>query len=258
MEMESKTSWRRMQGEKTMLKVQTTVGVPDVSVHSHPYAHILLSPNAPLHVKIGERTYVIDEHRLGIILSDVLHQCACASSIISINIPQNMIKKSDLALFERNVTFPIVGMLVPLIELIKSEIARNPDSDSLRYLYYYLYDKLVEANVPKSQQYIHEHFAEPITIVELAQIENYNVSYYTDWFKRKFGVSPSSYLRNFRIEKARELLLTTHYRLIEIAMQVGYNSNASFTRAFKEATGMSPIAYRSQYASSAGEPGPLP
>jgi AraC-like DNA-binding protein len=143
---------------------------------------------------------------------------------------------------------------VPLIELITSEITRNPDSDSLRYLYYYLYDKLVEANVPKSQQYIHEHFAEPITIVELAQLENYNVSYYTDWFKRKFGVSPSSYLRNFRIEKAKELLLTTHYRLIEIAMQVGYNSNASFTRAFKEATGMSPIAYRSHYASSAGDP----
>jgi len=233
-----------------MLKVQTTVGVPENSVHSHPYAHILLSPHATLTVKIGGKTCVIDGERLGIILAGVHHQLACAASIISINIPQNMIKKSDVALFERNVTFPIVGMLVPLIELIKSEIARNPDSDSLRYLYYYLYDKLVEANVPKSQQYIHEHFAEPITIVDLAQIENYNVSYYTDWFKRKFGVSPSGYLRAFRIEKARELLLTTHYRLIEIAMQVGYNSNASFTRAFKEATGMSPIAYRNKYSAS--------
>ena len=241
-----------------MLKVQTTVGVPDASVHSHPYAHILLSPYAPLSVKIGGRTYTIDEHRLGIILSDVPHLCACAARIISINIPQNMINKSDMPLFERNVTFPIAGMLVPLIELIKSEIARNPDSDSLRYLYYYLYDKLVEANVPKSQQYIHEHFAEPVTVALLAQIENYNVSYYTDWFKRKFGVSPSSYLRNFRIEKARELLLTTHYRLIEIAMQVGYNSNASFTRAFKEATGMSPIAYRNKYSASDSEPDPLP
>ena len=240
-----------------MLKVKTTVGMPDPSVHSHPYAHILLSPYAPLNLKVGEKAYVIDAQRLGLILSGVQHQCACAANIISINIPQNMIKKSDLALFERNVTFPIVGMLVPLIELIKSEIARNPDSDSLRYLYYYLYDKLLEANVPKSQQYIHEHFAEPITIVELAQLENYNVSYYTDWFKRKFGVSPSSYLRNFRIEKARELLLTTHYRLIEIAMQVGYNSNAAFTRAFKEATGMSPIAYRNKYSASDSEPEPM-
>ena len=131
-----------------MLKVKTTVGMPDPSVHSHPYAHILLSPYAPLNLKVGEKAYVIDAQRLGLILSGVQHQCACAANIISINIPQNMIKKSDLALFERNVTFPIVGMLVPLIELIKSEIARNPDSDSLRYLYYYLYDKLLEANVP--------------------------------------------------------------------------------------------------------------
>jgi AraC-like DNA-binding protein len=244
--------------EGTMLKAQThLIGVPESEDHVHPYAHILIAPSAPLQVRIGDSTYLIDETRLGIVLAGVRHQCACISSIISINIPENMIKKSDRALFERNVTFPIAGMLVPLIELIKSEVARNPDSDSLRYLYYYLYDKLVEANVPKSQRYIHEHFGEPVTIADLAQIENYNVSYYTDWFKRRLGVSPSCYLRNFRIEKAKELLLTTHYRLIEIAMQVGYNSNASFTRAFKEATGMSPIAYRSQYAASNGESEPV-
>lgn len=242
-----------------MLKAQThMIGVPESSDHSHPYAHILIAQSAPLYVTIGGETYVIDEKHLGIILADIRHQSACASNIICINIPQNMIKKSDRALFERNVTFPISGMLVPLIELIKREVARNPDSDSLRYLYYYLYDKLVEANVPKSQQYIHEHFSEPITIADLAQMENYNVSYYTDWFKRNFGVSPSCYLRNFRIEKAEELLLTTHYRLIEIAMQVGYNSNASFSRAFREATGMSPIAYRNKYAASKIEPGSTP
>ena len=240
-----------------MLKAQThMIRVPESSDHAHPYAHILIAQADPLYVKIGDRSYVIDERRLGVILADVRHQSACSSSIICINIPQNMIKKSDRALFERNVTFPIEGMLVPLIELIKREVARNPDSDSLRYLYYYLYDKLVEANVPKSQQYIREHFSEPITVAELAQMENYNVSYYTDWFKRNFGVSPSSYLRNFRIEKARELLLTTHYKLIEIAMQVGYNSNASFSRAFREATGMSPIAYRGHYAAAKGDPEP--
>jgi AraC-like DNA-binding protein len=242
-----------------MLKAQThMIGVPELSDHSHPYAHILIAQSAPLYVTIDGMTHVIDDQHLGIILADVRHQSACASSILCINIPQNMIKKSDRALFARNVTFPIVGMLVPLIELIKSEIARNPDSDSLRYLYYYLYDKLVEANVSKSQQYIHEHFGEPITIANLAQIENYNVSYYTDWFKRKLGMSPSCYLRNFRIEKAKELLLTTHYRLIEIAMQVGYNSNASFTRVFKETTGMSPITYRNKYAASKSESEPTP
>ena len=40
-------------------------------------------------------------------------------------------------------------------------------------------------------------------------------------------------------------------------MQVGYNSNAAFTRAFKEATGMSPIAYRNKYSASDSEPEPM-
>jgi AraC-like DNA-binding protein len=242
-----------------MLKAEThMIGVPESSDHAHPYAHILIAQAAPLYVTIGGRTHIIDERHLGVILAGVRHQSACATSIICVNIPENMIKKSDVQLFARNVTFLIEGTLKPLIELIKAEVARNPNSDSLRYLYYYLYDKLVEANVPKSLQHIREHFGESISIQDLAKLENYNPSYFTDWFKRSFGVSPSSYLRDFRIGKAKELLLTTHYKLIEIAMQVGYNSNASFSRAFKEATGMSPIAYRSRYTSSAQEPGPTP
>ena len=47
-----------------------------------------------------------------------------------------------------------------------------------------------------------------------------------------------------RMEKAKEILQTTRYRIIDVAMQVGYTNASSFTRVFRETTGMTPNQYR--------------
>ena len=61
-----------------------------------------------------------------------------------------------------------------------------------------------------SIRYLSEHYDLPITVNQLAEMENYNVTYYNDWFKQQTGCSPSLYLRRIRIERAKELLLKTH------------------------------------------------
>lgn len=75
-------------------------------------------------------------------------------------------------------------------------------------------------------------------------MESYNVTYYNDWFKQQTGCSPSLYLRRVRVDRAKELLLDTGFTVMEIAVMVGYSSNATFTRAFHSITGMTPKAYR--------------
>lgn len=74
------------------------------------------------------------------------------------------------------------------------------------------------------------------------------MTYYNGWFKQITGVSPSLYLRYLRINKAKELLETTDYDIIDIAVMVGYSSNSTFTRAFHDVTGVSPNAYRKSCA----------
>ena len=49
-----------------------------------------------------------------------------------------------------------------------------------------------------------------------------------------------------RIEKAKEILATTRYRIIDVAMQVGYSNSSSFTRAFHAMEGITPNQYRRQ------------
>ena len=55
---------------------------------------------------------------------------------------------------------------------------------------------------------------------------------------------PSEYLQMVRIDKAKEILATTRYRILDVAMQVGYNNGSSFARAFKAVTGITPNQYR--------------
>ena len=220
-------------------------GIPQPSAtHAHEYAHILLPLTDELIVQIDGIDYHVTSKHIAFVAPKRAHHCMCPSEIIMINIPQSMIKKEELEIPCAQVCLPLTGSMVALSELIKQEVQRNPEGDSVRYLYYYLYDKLVESNGIKSLRYIHEHYSEDISISELARLENYNVSYYTDWFKKQTGSAPSHYIRKLRIDKAKELLTSTRYRLIDIAMQVGYAGNAAFSRAFRACEGVNAAQYR--------------
>ncbi len=223
------------------------LGIPQTREgHRHDHAHILLPLTHSLVVRLDGEEHIITSSHLGFIAPGRFHHCMSQEQVIIINIPASMIKAKDLEVLESQVCLALTGAFVPLTDLIKGEVQRNPDSDSVRYLFYYLYDKLVEQNGIKSLRYIRENFGEKITVSQLAKLENYNLSYFTDWFKKQTGFSPSQYIRQIRIEKAKELLTNTHYRLVDVAAQVGYDSGASFTRAFKEAEGMAPLDYRRQ------------
>ena len=126
----------------------------------------------------------------------------------------------------------------------EDEMCIRDRSNSVSYLYSYLYSKLMDNCAAPSIRYLSEHYDLPITVNQLAEMENYNVTYYNDWFKQQTGCSPSLYLRRIRIERAKELLLKTHYSMMDIAIMVGYSSNSTFTRAFHSITGMTPKLFR--------------
>lgn len=67
-------------------------------------------------------------------------------------------------------------------------------------------------------------------------------------FKRRFaaatGYAPIAYVQTLRIEEAKHLLETTATATDDIGAQVGYEDPASFRRAFKRMTGVTPTRYR--------------
>ncbi len=66
-------------------------------------------------------------------------------------------------------------------------------------------------------------------------------------FRRTFGLPIATYVKEFRIHRAMELLTTTNQSIAAIAAQVGYETQSKFSAAFKAETQLSPSAYRKCY-----------
>ena len=214
----------------------------EAEIHTHEYAHVLLPVNLPVDLLIDGKRHILTKDEIGFVAPNVPHSCLCDGELIVMNIPRFMMKTGDLEILSSRISTPTKDSLSQLIGLIRAEMQR--DNPSMRYLYYYLYERMVEQNSFVSLRYIREHFDEPIQVSELASMEGFSISYFNDWFKQQTGYTPSYYLKLFRIEKARELLSSSNYNILDIALQVGYENHSSFTRAFREVVGIPPAQYR--------------
>jgi AraC-like DNA-binding protein len=89
------------------------------------------------------------------------------------------------------------------------------------------------------QNYLIEHFHQEITLSLLEQRSGWSRNHIINQFKQHFGMTPSSYVTKLRIEKAKELALTTEYSYGEIANKVGFSDVHTLGKMFKMKTGMS-------------------
>ena len=85
---------------------------------------------------------------------------------------------------------------------------------------------------------------DPIGIKEIARGLGISQSHLRARFRASCGVSLGRHLRRLRLERACGLLRLTPNRVSEIAEQCGFNSIYSFSRAFRAAYQLSPMAYR--------------
>ncbi len=92
--------------------------------------------------------------------------------------------------------------------------------------------------------YISAHYAEKLTLADLAARTHYSIPYLCQKFKRETGVGFSAYLERIRAAEACRLLATTAEHIAEIAQRVGYQDTDSFVRMFRRQNGLSPSAYR--------------
>ena len=93
-------------------------------------------------------------------------------------------------------------------------------------------------------EYVSTQFMKRITIDSLSEQFDIPTSTLKRCFKGVFGTTIHQYLKECRINAAKRLLHETDQSVLEIANAVGYENGSKFTSAFKEATGMTPSAFR--------------
>ena len=105
-------------------------------------------------------------------------------------------------------------------------------------------NKTTNDYVREIKNYILDHYAEEINLDILAKNVHLAPKYLSDLFKREENIGVTKYLNEVRMEKAKNLLITSHHRVHEISQLVGFNSHSYFIRSFQKYTGLTPEKFR--------------
>jgi AraC-like DNA-binding protein len=92
--------------------------------------------------------------------------------------------------------------------------------------------------------FVREHYAEPLTLRQVARVAGFAPDYFSRMFRRDEGRSFASYLMELRLERVKQLLGGSSLGLARIGQMSGFRSPTLLHRVFKRAVGMTPAAYR--------------
>ena len=98
--------------------------------------------------------------------------------------------------------------------------------------------------IQKTLNHIEDHLGEEIQIEELAETAVLSLFYYQRLFTRLVKTSVRDYIKLRRLAKSLTMLRDKEKRIIDIAMEYGFGSHVTYTRAFKETYGITPSQYR--------------
>jgi two-component system response regulator YesN len=141
---------------------------------------------------------------------------------------------------------------------VLSEIINAPNEDALygickRYLNITVNqinsvrEKKVNSIIDKANKYIENHYAEEITLDDVAKEVNLSSYYFSRFYKEESGINFSDKLVNVRIEKAKELLKKEDLSIKDVCFMVGYMEPNYFSKIFKKITGYTASEYKKMF-----------
>jgi AraC family transcriptional regulator len=68
--------------------------------------------------------------------------------------------------------------------------------------------------------------------------------YFATLFKKSTGLSPHRYILHRRVSRARQLLQNTDLSVLDVSLDLGFQHQNNFARAFRRVTGMTPTGFR--------------
>jgi AraC-like DNA-binding protein len=129
--------------------------------------------------------------------------------------------------------------------MLKRSTARNPwreDSPEIQR------GGLAPWQARRVASYVTDNLGARIRTTDLAAVAQLSASHFTRAFKETFGETPLGYVSRQRMRYAQDLMLRSGECLSQIALTCGHCDQSHFTRVFRRKVGMSPRAWRRQFA----------
>lgn len=187
---------------------------------------------------------------------------------------RNIIRKIYVANFENNSVMlsgeaienvknrirDCIVSLVDKYDMSFDEVTKQLDEESNIHSYFETFSQVVERicevisdkkqrvqdqSASKIMKYIRENYQDStLSLKQISLVFDFSEAYISRLFKTVYGENVSAVIEQHRIEKACDLIRNTNMKVGDIAEQIGYTSDASFRRAFKRITGISPSEYK--------------
>jgi AraC-like DNA-binding protein len=93
-------------------------------------------------------------------------------------------------------------------------------------------------------EYVDAHLGENITLADLARSSNLSLYYFATLFRKSTGLSPHRYILHRRVSRAQQLLQNTDLSVLDVSLDLGFQHQNNFARAFRRVTGMTPTGFR--------------
>ena len=242
-----------------------------ISRHWHPHLEILYIAKGDLYVGTGDNSFLLSQGQMAVINSREIHSTRCVglTKVILLQVPYEILR-SSIPNFEqirfRNQVLVTSSKDDPgkLILELNAIYEKKENGWQLRFqslLYQLLYEIYrlgheevspamrlkSERNLTRLEsitEYVQEHYAEPITLEEAAQIVGFNPEYFCRFFKKYMGVTFFTYVNTIRLTHIHDELLTTEDTVTTLLERHGFRNYRLFRRMFREAYGCTPMKLR--------------
>lgn len=131
----------------------------------------------------------------------------------------------------------VLRILYEICSDIKNPFANTVNIKSPHYMY-----------VKRATEYIEENLKEKINLNKLASAANLSPTYFHKIFTDAMGITPTEYITNVRIDKAKELLVRTNLPIYQVASECGYDNVPYFSYTFKNRINVAPGEFRKRYS----------
>ncbi|MDP4109456.1 MAG: AraC family transcriptional regulator [Bacillota bacterium] len=155
--------------------------------------------------------------------------------LIGMFIEESISKKSGYQPMSTN----IAGMiLTEIIRLSKNNIESATPSDGSDDT------SRDNANLDRAVDYLKEQYVTAFSIEEAARVAGLSPYYFIRAFKAHTGKTPYNFYIDFKIGKAKELLINRDVSITDVALSCGYSNSGHFSTVFKRKTGISPTEFK--------------
>lgn len=195
--------------------------------------------------KLEELYNNITQTRFGILSASSLTSNKYHGVILTALLSRFCIEKG----LDITVSYSLSDIYINRIDMAKTEkevdeIKRALTFDYCRRMRNIVKTGVVSRHVVMAIEYIRNHIQDNLTVEAIADALGLNVSYLSKLFKQETNKTLSHYIRDMKIDIAKNMLRHLDESSLAIANYLGFSSQSHFIQVFKKETGMTPEEYR--------------